>query len=84
MTECVSIFVLSRTLVQSICSYLNGNATAEESEAAKKNLDLIDQELAASGHGLLDDQEVCQLEDDLAAAYCQLSSSVRKLSGSLM
>lgn len=75
--------MLSRTLAQSVCSYLNGIATAEESDVAKKHLDVIDQELAASGHGLLDDQEVCQLEDDLAAAYCQLSASVRKLSGSL-
>lgn len=69
-----------RTLVQGICSYLNGNATAEESEGTKKNLEHIDQELGASGHGLLDDQEVCRLEDDLAAVYCQLSATVRKLS----
>ncbi|XP_075887312.1 uncharacterized protein LOC142891556 [Nelusetta ayraudi] len=66
-----------RTLVQGICSYLNGNATAEESEGTKKNLEHIDQEFGASGHGLLDDQEVCRLEDDLAAVYCQLSATVK-------
>lgn len=61
-----------------MCSYLSGNATAEESEVAKKNLEHIDQELGASGHGLLDDQEVRQLEDDLAAVYYQLGAAVRK------
>lgn len=67
-----------RVLVQGVCSYLSGNATAEESEVAKKNLEHIDQELGASGHGLLDDQEVRQLEDDLAAVYYQLGVAVRK------
>ncbi|XP_078030343.1 uncharacterized protein LOC144466809 [Epinephelus lanceolatus] len=66
-----------RVLVQGICSYLGGNATAEESEQAKKNLDNIDQELGASGHGLLDDQEVHRLEDDLAVVYYQLGTAVR-------
>ncbi|XP_031729844.1 uncharacterized protein LOC116398012 [Anarrhichthys ocellatus] len=66
-----------RVLVQGICSYLGGGATAEESELAKKNLDHIDQELGASGHGLLDDQEVHRLEDDLAVVYYQLGTAVR-------
>lgn len=69
-----------RVLVQGICSYLGGSATAEETELAKKNLDNIDQELGASGHGLLDDKEVHQLEDDLAVVYYQLGTAVRKLS----
>ncbi|XP_037344844.2 uncharacterized protein LOC119228942 [Pungitius pungitius] len=66
-----------RVLVQSICSYLGGSATAEESESARKNLDHIDQELGAPGHGLLDDQEVHRLEDDLAVVYYQLGAAVR-------
>ncbi|KAM8749387.1 uncharacterized protein AB9X84_014245 [Acanthopagrus schlegelii] len=66
-----------RVQVQGICSYLGGSATAEETEVAKKNLDSIDQELGASGHGLLDDQEVHRLEDDLAVVYYQLGTAVR-------
>ncbi|XP_028249705.1 uncharacterized protein LOC114426474 [Parambassis ranga] len=66
-----------RVLVQDICSYLGGSATAEEAEVAKKNLDNIDQELGASCHGLLEDQEVHQLEDDLAVVYYQLGTAVR-------
>ncbi|TNN47149.1 hypothetical protein EYF80_042653 [Liparis tanakae] len=66
-----------RVLVQGICSYLGGSATAEESAAAQKDLDHIDQELGASGHGLLDDQEVHRLEDDLAVVYYQLGAAVR-------
>ncbi|XP_040056539.1 uncharacterized protein LOC120833489 [Gasterosteus aculeatus] len=66
-----------RVVVQGICSYLGGSATAEESESARKNLDHIDQELGASGHGLLDDQEVHRLEDDLAVVYYQLGTAVR-------
>ena len=72
--------VVLRVLVQGICSYLGGNATAEETEVAKKNLDSIDQELGASNHGLLNDQEVHRLEDDLAVVYYQLGTAVRKLS----
>ncbi|XP_045910908.1 uncharacterized protein LOC123974331 [Micropterus dolomieu] len=66
-----------RVLVQGICSYLGGSATAEETEVSKKNLDHIDQELGESGHGLLDDQEVHRLEDDLAVVYYQLGTAVR-------
>lgn len=66
-----------RVLVQGICSYLGGSSTAEEAEVAKKNLDHIDQELGASGHGLLEDGEVHQLEDDLAVVYYQLGTAVR-------
>ncbi|KAK1903122.1 Protein rapunzel [Dissostichus eleginoides] len=66
-----------RVLVQGICSYLGGSASAEESEAAKKNLDSMDQELGAGGAGLLDDQEVHRLEDDLAVVYYQLGTAVR-------
>ncbi|XP_071337829.1 uncharacterized protein [Trachinotus anak] len=66
-----------RVLVQGICSYLGGSATAEETEVAKKNLDHIDKELGASGHGLLEDQEVHRLEDDLAVVYYQLGTAVR-------
>ncbi len=77
---CVCVCVVLRVQVQSICSYLGGSATAEETEVAKKNLDSIDQELGASGHGLLDDQEVHRLEDDLSVVYYQLGTAVRKLS----
>ena len=69
---------MSRVLVQGICSYLGGSGSAEESEAAKKNLDSMDQELGAGGAGLLDDQEVHRLEDDLAVVYYQLGTAVRK------
>ena len=51
----------------------------EETAGAKKDLDHIDQELGASGGGLLDDQEVHRLEDDLAVVYYQLGTAVRKL-----
>lgn len=74
------MYVILRVQVQGICSYLGGSATAEETEVAKKNLDSIDQELGASGHGLLDDREVHQLEDDLAVVYYQLGTAVRTLS----
>lgn len=67
-----------RVLVQGVCSYLGGSATAEEAEVVKKNLDHIDQELATSGHGLLEDQEVHRLEDDLAVVYYQLGTAVRR------
>ncbi|XP_069388849.1 uncharacterized protein [Paralichthys olivaceus] len=66
-----------RVLVQGICSYLGGSATAEEMDLAKKNLDHIDQELGATGHGLLEDEEVHRLEDDLAVVYYQLGTAVR-------
>lgn len=66
-----------RVLVQGICSYLGGSATADETELAKKNLDSIDQELGVSGQGLLDDREVHRLEDDLAVVYYQLGTAVR-------
>lgn len=71
--------VFLRVLVQGVCSYLGGSATAEETEVVKKNLDHIDQELGTSGHGLLEDQEVHRLEDDLAVVYYQLGTAVRKL-----
>lgn len=73
------VCVLLRVLVQGVCSYLGGNATAEETEVAKKNLDQIDQELGRSGNALLEDQEVHRLEDDLAVVYYQLGTAVRKL-----
>ncbi|XP_005745344.1 uncharacterized protein LOC102208094 [Pundamilia nyererei] len=66
-----------RVLVQGICSYLGGSATQEETELAKKNLDHIDQELGATSYGLLKDQEVHQLENDLAVVYYQLGTAVR-------
>ncbi|KAF0026806.1 hypothetical protein F2P81_021543 [Scophthalmus maximus] len=66
-----------RVLVQGICSYLGGSATAEETELTKKNLDHIDQELGSSGHGLLEDREVHRLEDELAVVYYQLGAVVR-------
>ncbi|KAG7240386.1 hypothetical protein INR49_026957, partial [Caranx melampygus] len=40
-----------------------------------QNLDHIDQELGASGHGLLEDREVHGLEDDLAVVYYQLGTA---------
>lgn len=64
--------ILLRVLVQGICSYLSGSATADETEVVKKTLDHIDQELGASCQGLLEDKEVHQLEDDLAVVYYQL------------
>ncbi|XP_035798063.1 uncharacterized protein LOC118469385 isoform X1 [Amphiprion ocellaris] len=66
-----------RVLVQGICSYLGGSSTSEEAEGAKKNLDHMDQELGASGGGLLEDPEVHQLEDDLTVVYYQLGTAVR-------
>lgn len=66
-----------KVLVQGICSYLDGSASAEEIEAVKTNLELIDQELSAPGQGLLEDKEVHTLEDDLAVVYNQLSFMVR-------
>lgn len=68
---------MSRVLVQGICSYLGGEATKEEAELARKNLDYIDQELSAGGQGLLCDQEVHELEGDLAVVYYQLGAAVR-------
>ncbi|XP_030614191.1 uncharacterized protein LOC115800803 [Archocentrus centrarchus] len=75
--EPVSYMQTVRVLVQGICSYLGGSATPEETEMAKKNLDHIDQELGASSSGLLKDQEVRQLEDDLTVVYYQLGTAVR-------
>lgn len=66
-----------KVLVQGICAYLDGSATAEEVDAVKKNLDHVDQELGVSGQGLLDDKEVHHLEDDLAVVYSQLGTAVR-------
>ncbi|XP_072301143.1 uncharacterized protein [Eucyclogobius newberryi] len=66
-----------KVLVQSICSYLDGRSSAEETEAVKKSLEHMDQELSASGQGLLDDREVHCLEDDLAVVYNQLTTAVR-------
>lgn len=66
-----------RVLVQGICSYLSGSATADETEVVKKTLDHIDQELGASCQGLLEDKEVHQLEDDLAVVYYQLGIVVK-------
>lgn len=66
-----------KVLVHSICSYLDGSASAEEIEMVKKNLEHIDQELSASGQGLLKDNDVCSLEDDLAVVYYQLGTTVR-------
>ncbi|KAJ0047346.1 hypothetical protein NL108_002510, partial [Boleophthalmus pectinirostris] len=64
-------------LVQGICSYLDGSATAEETETVKKNLEHLDQELSVSEQGLLGDREVHCLEDDLAVVYNQLTTAVR-------
>lgn len=77
--ECLYLLAVHRVLVQGICSYLGGSATQEETELAKKNLDHIDQELGATSYGLLKDQEVHQLENDLAVVYYQLGTAVRKL-----
>lgn len=66
-----------KVLVQGICSYLDGSASAEQTEMVKKNLEDIDQELSATGQGLLEDKEVHSLEDDLAVVYNQLGTAVR-------
>lgn len=66
-----------KVLAQGICSYLDGIASAEETEAVKKNLEHIDHELNGSGQGLLEDKEVHSLEDDLAVVYNQLCTAVR-------
>ncbi|XP_035798064.1 uncharacterized protein LOC118469385 isoform X2 [Amphiprion ocellaris] len=70
-----------RVLVQGICSYLGGSSTSEEAEGAKKNLDHMDQELGASGGGLLEDPEVHQLEDDLTVVYYQLGTAINFVLG---
>lgn len=75
--------ILVRVLVQGVCSYLGGSATAEETELAKKNLDYIDLELGTSGQGLMNDEEVHRLEDDLAVVYYQLGTAVRAQSPTL-
>lgn len=75
--EPVGYMQTMRTLVEGICTYLGGSASAEETDLARKNLDYIDQELAAAGPGLLTDQEVHRLEDDLAVVYYQLGAVVR-------
>ncbi|KAJ8339892.1 hypothetical protein SKAU_G00345250 [Synaphobranchus kaupii] len=66
-----------RGLVQNICSYLDGSGTPEDLDLAKKNMDHIDQELSGGGRGLLKDEEVHQLEGDLAVVYGQLGALVR-------
>ncbi|KAK7939656.1 hypothetical protein WMY93_002982 [Mugilogobius chulae] len=75
--EPVSYMQNVKVLVQGICSYLDGTSSTEEMEAVKKSLEQIDQELSASGQGLLDDREVHRLEDDLALVYNQLTTVVR-------
>ncbi|CAB1328849.1 unnamed protein product [Coregonus sp. 'balchen'] len=65
------------TLVEGMCTYLGGSASAEATDLARNNLDYIDQELGAAGQGLLTDQEVHLLEDDLAVLYYQLGAAVR-------
>lgn len=66
-----------KVLVNGICSYLDGSASGDETEMVKKNLEHIDQELIASGQGLLKDKEVSTLEDDLTVVYYQLGTTVR-------
>ena len=66
-----------RVLVEGVCSYLGGSATSEETDLTKKNLDYIDKELGSASQGLLKDQEVHRLEDDLAVVYYQLGAAVR-------
>ncbi|CAL8240454.1 unnamed protein product [Merluccius merluccius] len=75
--EPVGFMQTMRVLVQGICTYLGGEATQEEAELARKNLDYIDQELAAGGQGLLCDKEIHELEGDLAVVYYQLGVAVR-------
>ncbi|KAJ7984299.1 hypothetical protein DPEC_G00363320 [Dallia pectoralis] len=75
--EPVGYMQTMRTLVEGICDYLGGSASTEETDLARKNLDYIDQELGAAGQGLLTDQEVHRLEDDLAVVYYQLGMAVR-------
>ncbi|KAJ3591696.1 hypothetical protein NHX12_006828 [Muraenolepis orangiensis] len=75
--EPVGFMQTMRVLVQGICSYLEGAATQEEAELARKNLDYIDKELGAGGQGLLCDQEIHDLEWDLAVVYYQLGAAVR-------
>ncbi|KAL0963585.1 hypothetical protein UPYG_G00308260 [Umbra pygmaea] len=75
--EPVGYMQTMRTLVEGICEYLGGRATAEETDLSRKNLDYIDQELGIPGQGLLTDQEVHRLEDDLAVVYYQLGTAVR-------
>ncbi|KAG9271354.1 uncharacterized protein LOC125805065 [Astyanax mexicanus] len=75
--EPVGFMQSMRVLVEGICTYLNGNATSDDMDLVKKNLDHIDHEFSSFGPGLLTDQEVHCLENDLAVVYSQLGASVR-------
>lgn len=75
--EPVGFMQTTRVLVEGICSYLSGSANSDDLDLVKKNLDHIDHELSSFGPGLLTDEEVHCLENDLAVVYNQLGASVR-------
>lgn len=75
--EPVGFMQTMRVLVEGVCAYLSGAASAEDTDQIKKHLDHIDNELGSFGAGLLNDQEVHGLEDDLIAVYNQLGATVR-------
>ncbi|XP_053878845.1 uncharacterized protein LOC128834252 [Malaclemys terrapin pileata] len=65
-----------RSLVLGVVAQLQGTATPEELEFVRRELELLDRELAG-GPGLLDDAEVGRYEDCVAAVYGQLGAAVR-------
>ncbi|KAI7808510.1 hypothetical protein IRJ41_006752 [Triplophysa rosa] len=77
VVEPVGFMQTMRVLVEGVCAFLTGTASAEDTDQIKKNLDHIDNEVGSFGAGLLNDQEVHGLEDDLITVYNQLGATIR-------
>lgn len=75
--EPVGFMQTMRVLVEGVCASLTGTASADDTDQIKKSLDHIDNELGSFGAGLLNDQEVHSLEDDLITVYNQLGAAIR-------
>lgn len=75
--EPVGFMQSMRVLVEGICAYLSGSVTSDDMDLVKKNMDHIDHELSSFGPGLLTDQEVHCLEDDVVVVYNQLGATIR-------
>ncbi|XP_026577408.1 uncharacterized protein LOC113450431 [Pseudonaja textilis] len=65
-----------RSLALGVVSHLQGSATAEELAFVRKEVELLERELAA-GPGLLEDGGLDACEDCVAAAFGQLCLAVR-------
>lgn len=75
--EPVGFMQTVRVFVEGVCAFLTGTASAEDTDQVKKSLDHIDNEIGSFGPGLLNDQEVHCLEDDLITVYNQLGATIR-------